>query len=407
MSELIQADLALRAGATRPLSLSHDTVSPVDSVTIATRAEVASLSAWATAFSGQYKDRRYYEIVEDTIHPEFAYRYFVLRDRSGQPRAIQPFFVLDQDILAGAKGTIKTSVDYVRRTWPKFLSLRTLMVGCVAGEGQLCSASTFMDRNASMLLARAALEAARKEGAGLVVFKEFPAQYRDALSHLSEHGFTRMPSMPGASLNIAYKNFDEYMEKALGRATRKDLRKKFKSARGAALEMSVVTDVEPIIDELYPLYLDVYKRSKLHFEILTKEYFCELSRRMPDKLRFFLWRHNGRLVAFNLCMVHDDAIYAQYIGLDYTVALDWHLYYCVFRDVVSWAIENGYRWYRSSGLNYDPKLHLRMQLDPLDLYVRHRWVVANEVMKIALPWLEPTQYDENLKKFPNFQELRG
>jgi hypothetical protein len=128
---------------------------------------------------------------------------------------------------------------------------------------------------------------------------------------------------------------------------------------------------------------------------------------MPDRTRFFIWRQAGRAVAFNLCMVHCDVIYDQYIGLDYTVALDLHLYHYTFRDIVTWAMENGYKWYRSNGLNYDPKLHLRMQLDPLDLYVRHRSPVANAVMKVVLPWLEPTQYDKHLKKFANYHELRG
>jgi Acetyltransferase (GNAT) domain len=379
----------------------------LDSVTVATRAEIATMGAWMTAFSGQYKDRRYYEIVEETLHPEFNYRYFVLRDRSGQPRAIQPFFVLDQDILAGANGTMKSAVDFVRRKWPKFLSLRTLMVGCVAGEGHLDSHSAFADPMASTLLAQAALEEARRENAGLVVFKEFPAVYRKALGHLGQHGFIKLPSLPMSSLNIAYKNFDDYMTKALSRATRKDLRRKFKSAQSAKLTMSVVRDVTPVIDEIYPLYIEVYKRSKLHFERLTKEYLCELGRRMPDKTRFFIWRQNGRAVAFNLCMVHDDTIYDQYIGLDYTVALDLHLYHYTIRDIMAWAIANGYEWYRSNGLNYDPKLHLRMQLDPLDLYVRHRSRIANAVMKIVLPWLEPTQYDKHLKKFSNYDDLRG
>ena len=43
---------------------------------------------------------------------------------------------------------------------------------------------------------------------------------------------------------------------------------------------------------------------------------------MPDKVRFFLWRQSGRVVAFTLCMIEGDAIYAEYIGLDYFVALD-------------------------------------------------------------------------------------
>ena len=35
----------------------------------------------------------------------------------------------------------------------------------------------------------------------------------------------------------------------------------------------------PFIDEVYPLYLNVYNRSKLQFEKLTKEYLCRLGPR--------------------------------------------------------------------------------------------------------------------------------
>ncbi|WP_225160911.1 GNAT family N-acetyltransferase [Bradyrhizobium sp. BRP56] len=126
---------------------------------------------------------------------------------------------------------------------------------------------------------------------------------------------------------------------------------------------------------------------------------------MGDKVRFFLWRQNERIVAFAACMVHGDAIYAEYIGLDYDVALDLHLYHYVFRDMVSWAIANGYKWFRSSGLNYDPKLHLRHLLDPIDLYVRHTSAPINSVLKRILPVLAPTRYDETLAKFRNYQEL--
>ena len=42
-----------------------------------------------------------------------------------------------------------------------------------------------------------------------------------------------------------------------------------------------------------------------------------------------------------------------------------------FVTLMTWAIANGYKRYVSTGLNYDPKWHLRFQLYPLDLYVRH------------------------------------
>ena len=64
-------------------------------------------------------------------------------------------------------------------------------------------------------------------------------------------------------------------------------------------------------------------------------------------------------MAFILAMVQGDQLFAEYIGLDYQVALDLHLYHYAVRDLTSWAIANGYKHLRSSGLNYDPKLHMR------------------------------------------------
>src|SRR5262249_34374282 len=94
-------------------------------------------------------------------------------------------------------------------------------------------------------------------------------------------------------------------------------------------------------------------------------------------------------------------------GLDYSVALRLHLYHYVFRDLVNWGISNGYKSFQSSGLNYDPKLHLRYRLKAVDLYVRHTSSVINVVLQIALPWLAPTRYDKTLEKFPNYRDLWG
>ena len=73
--------------------------------------------------------------------------------------------------------------------------------------------------------------------------------------------------------------------------------------------------------------------------------------------------------------------------------------------MTSWAISHGYKWLRSSGLNYDPKLHMRHLLDPTDLYVRHTSVIVNTALKRILPLIEPTRYDPTLRKFPNYREL--
>lgn len=381
-----------------------ETASP-SRVEVFTRADLARHPHWDRAFADQRKDRRYYEIVEDTICPEFRYRYFALADARGTVQAVQPFFILDQDIVAGTGPRTRAVIDRVRRLWPRFLRLRTLMVGCAAGEGHLDADGHAHRRNAQVL-ASAIVRHARDQRARLIVFKEFPAKYRDTLACFLRHGFVRIPSLPMTKLDIEYASFDEYMTTALNSATRRKLRKKFAAtAQGPAIEMSVVCDASPIVDELHPLYLQVYERSKLRFEKLTKEYLCRVGRTMPDKVRFFVWRREGRIVAFSLCMIHGDAIYAEYIGLDYRVALDLHLYHYLVRDLVTWGIANGCKWFRSSGLNYDPKLHLRHVLDPVDLYVRHTSAIVNAVLKLVLPLIEPTRHDKTLRKFANYHEL--
>ena len=207
-------------------------------------------------------------------------------------------------------------------------------------------------------------------------------------------------------VSIDYPSFNDYMMGALNSATRTKLRRKFRAAEKAPkIEMSVIRDATPIIDDIYPLYVSVYNRSKLRFEKLTQEYFCNLGRLIPDKVRFFVWRQNGKIIGFSECMIHEAAFYAEYIGLDYEVALDLHLYHLMYRDMVSWAITNGYKEFRSSGLNYDPKLHFRHLLDPIDLYVRHTSRIVNPALKLLLPLLDPTKYDATLRKFANYKEL--
>jgi hypothetical protein len=383
---------------------------PEGRVDVAARAELGRLREWRDAFADLRKDHRYYELVEDTIAQDFEYRYFVVRDAHGGVLAIQPFLLLDQDLLAGAGESIGALAGLLRRFWPRFLLVRTLMIGCAAGEGHLDGGrggDESRERASARLLAGAVLRHARALRAPLIVLKEFPANYRSALECFLARGFARVPSMPMTRLDIDYPSFEDYLQRALSRKTRRDLRLKFRAAEQAPIELELRTDVTPVIDELYPLYLQVYGRSRMRFETLTKTYFCEIGRRMPDKVRFFVWRQNGRAVAFSLCMIEGDAIYAEYLGLDYAVALELHLYHYAVRDVVRWGIAHGCKSFRSGGLNYDPKLHMRHRLDPLDLYVRHTSTPVNAVLRRILPLLEPTRRDKTLRKFANFAEIWG
>jgi predicted N-acyltransferase len=381
--------------------------SDMEQVLTLSRGSLLQLRLWKSAFAHLRKDSRYYEIVEDTICPEFDYRYFAVKDASGLLIGVQPFFLLDQDLLAGAGPRAKAFVKAARRVWPRFLTMRTLMVGCAAGEGHLDAQGESARLELAEALAGGIVRAARREKASLIVLKEFPAEYRDALSCFLDKGFARAPNMPMTRLDISqYASFDDYLSRAIKSKRRTEFRKKFKAAEASSpIELEVAASPDAVIDEVYALYEQVFARSALQFEKLTKAYFIEVARRMPDKARFFLWRQDGRVVAFSLCLLQGDALYGEYLGLDYRIALDLHLYFYVMRDIISWAIENGFKSIVSTSLGYAPKLQMRHALEPLDLYIRHTSPLVNMALRAFLPLLEPTRGEPILKQFPNYAEL--
>ena len=368
--------------------------------------QLREFEPWQRAFTGKSKDHRFYEITNQTLGPNFEHRYLIIEDRTGAVRGVQPIFFLQQNLVEGIPA-IRGAVERVRARFPRFLTMRLLMVGNVAGEGHLSGGNESDERFVAEALPRILPIFARQAKASLIVFKDFPAHYRDTLATLTQNDFTRIPSMPMTELALDYRDFDHYVT-TLGSSTRKDLRRKFRRiAEAEPITVEVVTDLTPYVDEVYPFYLQVHERSPMKFERLTPEYLSELGRRMPDRARFFIWRQNGKAIAFSVALVHDGTIYDDYLGLDYRVALDLHLYFYTFRDILSWALGQGLKRYRSSPLNYQPKLHLGCDLYPLDLYVRHTNPVVNKIFPPILKLLEPTRHDPVLQRFPNPHELHG
>src|ERR1700730_18604382 len=196
------------------------------SISVVSRAEFSGCAPWTSTFTDQRKDYRYYEILDDTLRGHFEHRYFAIVDIRGHTRAIQPFFLVDQDILEGLGAERVYLISLVRRFYPRFLKLRALMVGCSAGEAHLAATETLPVDIVADTLAKGIVKQARSLNAQLIVLKEFPSRYRKALHCFVQCGFARAPSMPMTVLDIGYDSFDAYMKTALKSSSRRILRKK-------------------------------------------------------------------------------------------------------------------------------------------------------------------------------------
>ncbi len=142
----------------------------IDWVELYRRSDLSKCPRWSHAFATQRKDHRYYELLEDTIHPEFNYGYFAIRDSTGNICAVQPFFILEQDLLVGVGRRWNMLADRVRRVFPRFMRLRTLMIGCVAGEGHLDAADETSRSAMARTLAIGVLKHARTVSGGSTPF---------------------------------------------------------------------------------------------------------------------------------------------------------------------------------------------------------------------------------------------
>jgi predicted N-acyltransferase len=330
----------------------------------------------------------------------------LLEDDSGGVRAIQPVFFLRQNLVEGVPGKIRSLIELARKIFPRFLTMRVLMAGCAAGAGDLGACDDKDKEWAANALQASLRTYARQKKASLVVLKDFPSGYRPAFEAFCLNGYSRIPSMPMTRLPLHhFQDWDDYF-RTLSKATRKDLRRKFgKTQRAPRIDMEMVNDIIPYIDEIHPLYLQVHERSPFKFETLTKDYFRAVSERMSDRARFFIWWQSGKIVAFSFCLICDDAIYDECMGLDYSVALALHLYFYTLRDVITWALQQRLKYYYSNPLNYEPKLHLDCELVPLDLYVMHTNSFLNPIFRRAIKYLGPTRHDPILRRFPNADQL--
>lgn len=345
---------------------------------------------WAKSFAGHCLDGRYYELVEETL--PFDFRYAVMANRRTGAAAVQPFFLIAQEITAG-----------LPKRWRSLLSraaglfrFKLLVVGCGAGEGRPGSVEPWFLESLDEALG----VLARRERARLVVFKDFPSEYREAFRVLLRRGYRRLASMPSTRLDLGFASFEEYLQTRMSAGIRSHLRRKLRdSDRQDGLSLEVARDPGASLGEMVALYLQTHERSDFRFERLNAAYFAGLAERFPDRALFFQWRKEGRLVAFTACMVHGGVLRYLNLGMDYAQALKLNLYFCVWRDLVRWALDHRLRAIEAGQLNYEAKFRLGLRLLPLDLYVRASPPLLNGLFGWCLPWFEPARYEPSLRKF--------
>ncbi len=358
---------------------------------------------WDSVFPPIVESYNFFKTSDSALRNQFKPYYISIYEDDGIICSA-PCFIMDYPLETTLEGPLKKIASILRKLMPRLFTLRVMVCGCTSSEGRI--GIKYPERsNIIEALVKEMERIAKKEGAKFIAFKDFSEEYATALTPLKKMGFHKITSYPSVELDIRFKTFEDYLS-SLSRMTRKDLKRKFKKLQDIKIEMEVVNEAGGLIDSIYKLYLYNLKGSEVQFEILTKEFFSDISKNMPKKTRYFQWRHNGKLTAFNLCLVSKDVLVDEYIGMDPAFAYKYHLYYVTFRDIITWCIQNGIRTYESGALGYDPKKRLDLKFISQYIYVKNVNRLINFFFGMVCLVLKPENFDPVLKSLKDTHEKK-
>jgi len=363
---------------------------------VARRISDISADDWHRTFPSIFEGYEFFKTLDESHLSQFTFYYIMVYDRN-VPVGSAVCFLMDYPLDTSIRGVCKRITSAIKKVSPGIFSIKALICGNPLGAGSMGMAGDPYEI-VSVILRRME-QIAKKNKAAIVAFKDFNKNYAKVLDPLQKEGFSRFDSLPGTELAISFKDLEGYL-KTLSSATRYDLRRKFKKVDDCvSLELEIVETLkEDELRDVYRFYLDIVQRHDMGFELLTMDFFRNISRNMPGRAKFFLWRIEGRLVTFLLCFVSGDRLLDYYVGFDYAVAHTHHLYFIKFRDTLNWCLKHDIKKYDMGTTGYEPKKRLGFTFVPLYIYARLRNRMLRPVFTLLCQFLKFENFDPDLKK---------
>jgi len=362
---------------------------------------------WDKVYPKTLEGYCFLKTLDETGFDQFEFRYILVYDNDSVIGAA-PCFFMDFPLDGGVQGTAKKFTGVIRKLLPSFIDIKVLFCGLPMDRGEI----GFTDgRGPDVVraLCNTMEEIAHEEKTKIIAFKDFDSRYLNMLEPLFKEGFFRIENLPTTGMKIDFADFESYIS-SLSPASRYDLRRKFRRIDGKIdIKLRIsdrLTDEElPVI---YGLYMQTVNKQELGFEVAPQEFFRSISENMPGQVKYFLWRIDGKLIAFTLCLISQNHFIDLYLGFDYSVAHKYHLYFIRMRDLIGWCINNGIKYYEMGVTNYEPKRRLDFDFIPLYIYARHKKMILNPVLRALSVFLSPGNFEPVLKKmrkegtFPRF-----
>lgn len=189
---------------------------------------------------------------------------------------------------------------------------------------------------------------------------------------LKPAGFYPALGFPNAAVEIRWDSPEEYLI-ALDSKTRLKFRNRLKLEEKFDVQVECVREFAPLAGTLAKLWKNVNDSvGEYSREQLDEKFFRSCSEVLGERCEAFVFRHDGRIIAFMLNLIGDEDYIVLDWGLDYDFAhyRQSNLYRSALLLSQQRAIELGKRRMEPGITNYTPKMTLGAAVEPLVYFVR-------------------------------------
>ena len=349
-------------------------------------------SAWNDCFPLALENWDYYVAVENAAIDDFQWRYLAVFE-DGQLLAVAPAFTTQYRLDTTVSGIAKRFTQRLERWWPGVLRLGLYAIGSPVTERCHAGIASHVAVSRRAALLKQLLAIARRDadalGIGLLAVKDAPSKDRDWVDSCKAAGLQQMPSLPTGLLPLPYRSVDAYLG-SLGKATRKDLRRKLR-APGPRVEWR--RNVDDVLPDLMRLYEATLARADLQFERLPATYFTAVLNQLGQRALCVLYWVDEQLVAFNLVLLDQHRLIDKFFAHDLAHSREHNLYVRSWLTNVDYCIEHTIGVYECGQAGYASKLRLGCAFEGNTLFFRHRNRLLNTVLKVVKVFIRPDRSD--------------
>ncbi|MFM9981424.1 MAG: GNAT family N-acetyltransferase [Burkholderiales bacterium] len=329
---------------------------------------------WEQCFPPPLEGLWWYQTLETSgLGDQFTFLYAIV-EVDGCAAGISPAFLMRFPVSLVAPPELLPALRWLGRIAPSIAFPHTLFIGSPCADEGTVGLLPGTDRRRALQALQQAFQArARKAGAALMVWKDFPdSGVADFEWLANEAGLFRVTSFPGTEAELPPGGRDAYLA-ALKGSRRQQYTKKLRRSRAAAdlaTEVLHAPDVATL-DDLFALFWQTYEKATTRFERLNREFFSRIAAQPVSHFVVLREKAEGRAVAFMLCFDLGERMINKFIGIDYARPKDWMLYFRLWDAAVDFAYSRGAQSIQSGQTGYAPKIETGHRLVPLANYCAH------------------------------------